>query len=279
MRKLIALGLVCCLGCARGPGGPEGHARVTDSGRSGADEREVKVGREIHQAIVSSFRVYTEPRLVEYVNGIGQGLARSAERRNFPYQFTVLYDDRAYATEAPGGYVYLTTGFLNYLQNEAELAALLAYEVAGLQFRDPRFSLSQKAMNAVAQTGATIGPLFGQIGMLASTALVLLNAVSESRNDTPKERIPKVDQKALHLMTKAGFDPQGYLDFLGRLLYLSPEWRPYFYDYLTTRPVDLARYQGILEEFEKLPLEDRSFAVHRERYLEMTKGVREIYQR
>jgi len=280
MRHLVALLLLICLGagCARGPRISDDKAGAREGLLATAEARELEMGRQIHQAILSSFRIYSEPRLVGYVSRTGRSLAQRAERQNLKYQFTVLYDDRAYATEAPGGFVYITTGFLNFLENESELAALLAFEIATLQFRDPRFSLVQKAFGAVTQAGAMIAPVLGQIGMLAASALVLLQALTDSRNGDEESRIRKADQKALGYMVESRRDPQGYLDLMGRILNLSPEWKPYFYDFLYTRPMTMERYREIVNGFEKLPLEGRSFNVNRERYLAMTKGVREIYR-
>ena len=53
----------------------------------------------------------------------------------------------------------------------------------------------------------------------------------------------------------------------------------YCFDYLAAKPVTVERYQKVLEEFEKLPLEGKRFDVHRDRFMAVTKGVREIYQR
>lgn len=279
IKKFLSIFLILVLGCARGPTVSKDALKVPDSRLSGADARELERGRQIHQAIVSSFRVYTEPRLVGYVTRIGRSIARVSERKNLDYRFTVLYDNRAYATEAPGGFVYVTTGFLNFLQNEAELASVLAYEVAILQFRDPRFSVAKQAFSRFAQASAVVGPFFGQIGILATTAVVLLNALTESNAPSEEERVGKADQRVLHYLLESSHDPQGYLDLLNRQLNLNPEWTPYFYDYLSTRPVTIQRYQKVLEEFQKLALEGKSFNVNHARYLEMTKGVRDIYQR
>lgn len=275
-RKLVSIGLIFLLGCARGPGVSQDQSQV--SGRAFSSDREAEIGRQIHQAIISSFRVYTEPRLVNYVTEIGNSIANAAGRRDLSYRFTVLYDERAYATEAPGGFVYLTTGFLHFLQNEAELAALLAHEVARLQLRDSRFSLMRGALGTLAQTGAVIGPFFGQIGVLAASAILLLNAFAESHDPSKEEALWKADRGALRYMVVSGYDPQGYLDLMSRYLNMDPEWMPYFYDYLTSRPLTVERYQQIIEEFEKLSLDGKSFSVNRSRYLEMTKGVREIYR-
>ncbi len=252
--------------------------KISNSRLSGAEAREVETGRQIHQAILSSFHVYTEPRVAGYVSRVGRSLGRVSKRKNLEYRFTILYDSRAYATQAPGGFVYITTGFLNFVQNEAELAAVLAYEVANLQYPDPRFSKSKKAMHGLVQGGAIVAPFFGQIGMLAAAAIILLNAWSESAVPSQKERIEKIDRMAIHYLLLSKHDPQGYLDFLNRLLNMNSEWSPYFYDYLATRPVTADRYQKVLAEFEKMPLEGKSFDVHHARYLEITKGVREIYQ-
>lgn len=242
-------------------------------------EREREMGRQIHQAIVSSFRTYTEPRLTGYVNRVGRSVARAAERQELHYQFTVLYDDRVYAAEAPGGYVYLTTGFLNFLQNESEFAGVLAHEIAELQYRDPQFSVPRQAIRLAAQGGAIAAPLFGPFGTLAAGGLVLLNALIESRIATPEGRVEKADHLALQYLAQTRLDPQGYLDLLSRFLNRNPEWTPYYYDYLQSRPVTLKRFRAVLGEFEKLPLEGKTLTVNRGRYLEMTKGVREIYQR
>ena len=278
-RHFVAILLMVCfgMGCARGPRVPEGP-HVDEGLPAGAEAREAEMGRQIHQAILSSFRIYSEPRLVGYVTRTGRSLARRAERQNLKYRFTVLYDDRAYATEAPGGFVYITTGFLNYLQNESELAALLAFEIATLQFRDPKFSTTQRAFGVVGRAGAVAAPFLGQIGMLAASAFVLLQALTESRTGDEVSRMKKADQRALRYLVESRRDPQGYLDLMGRLLNLSPEWKPYFYDFLYTRPMTVERYQDILKGFEKLPLDGRSFTANRDRYLAMTQGVREIRQ-
>lgn len=280
VRKISALtlSLTLLLGCAHVPAKQKKSGSVSNHAVAYFDQREAEMGRQIHQAIVTSFRVYTEPQAVDYVTKTGEAITRHAGRKGLPYRFTVLYDPRVYATEAPGGYIYVTTGFLNFLENEAELSALLASEVALLQFRDPRLSGSRKALKVVTQAGTVMAPMLGQIGILAAAGLVLLNVVSDSKDLTPEKKLRRADEKALAYLVEAGQDPQGYLDLYGRILHPDPKWSPYLYDYLSSHPMTLDRYQSILKQFEGLPLGGKSFHVHHHRYLEMTKGVREIYQ-
>ena len=277
-RKGVALPLTVILfvSCARG------HARdpqLSGASLQGSARREVEMGRQIHQQITSTFQMYTEPRLVGYVTRVGRALTKAVDRKELTYLFTVLYDDRVYATEAPGGFVYITTGFLNFLQNESELAAVLAHEIGELQIRDTKKSAPRQTIRMLAQGGAIAAPLLGQFGILAAGALVLLNAVVESTLPSLDERIEQADKKALHYLLKAGDDPQGYLDVMNRLANGDAHGSPYFFDYISSRPITTKRYQALLKEFNRLPLAGRDFTVHRERYLDMTKGVREIYQR
>jgi predicted Zn-dependent protease len=268
------------LGCARTPTTTDTSA--IDQNSPQIDQKETAVGRQIHETIVSSFRVYTEPRLVEYVKEIGTSVSLPAKRKDLSYQFTVLYDDRVYATSAPGGFIYLTTGFLNFLQNEAELAAVLAHEVARLQFKDRRLSESRQAVTRLAQTGAAVGPMFGQIGGLAALGLILLDVVAgASEGPIDEGHLMKADRLALRYLAEAGQDPQGLLDLQARLMAIklgNSASSVYAYDYLFSRPVTVERYEKATKAFSRLSLEGKSLTVNRPRYLELTKGVREIYR-
>ncbi len=278
LRKHIAfaLALLILSGCAHDRSKtPSFHSE--EESRS-FHSRENELGRQIHQAILTSFRVYSEPRVVGYVTRMGNTLAKKASRKDLHYQFTVLYDDRLYATSAPGGFVYVTTGFINFCRNEAELSAVLAHEIAWLQTPDPRLSKKRKVADILTKTGVVAAPFLGPIGSLAALGLVLTSAFVESKS-TIEVRLQKSDRQALRYMSQTGEDPQGYLDMMGRLLNPSPEWSPYLYDYSQSHPLTMKRFQVAMKEFEKLPIEGKSYSVHRERYMEITRGVREIYQR
>lgn len=279
IRIIAGLTVFCLLsGCAHGPERSDGRAHVAQAAGFWTN-REIRAGQQIHQQITSSYRTYTEPRLVGYVSRVGHSITRLAGRKDLPYLFTVLYDDRLYATSAPGGFVYVTTGFLSFMENESELASVLAHEVAELQFRDPAHTVGRRAVQTLAQAGAIAAPFFGVFGVLIAGGLVALNAVAEASVPSVDGRVSKADRKALSYLVSAGHDPQGYLDLMGRLVNSNSYWSPYLYDYSTSRPLTMDRYQSAIDEFKKLPLEDRTLSVHRDRYLAMTQGVREIYQR
>lgn len=239
---------------------------------------EVAIGEKIHQQILQSFYPYTDPRVVQHVNMIGNRLAEFVDRKDLPYRFTVLYNEKIYATSSPGGFVYVTTGMLAFLQNDAELAAVIAHEIGQLQYRDPKLSQSQKVLEMITRTGATVGPAFGEIGMLAVLGLALVNAMAESRVLTQGERLIQADGRAFQYMVQAGYDPQGLIDFFYSFLNADKKIIPYFMDYYQSRPIDEQRIEHVNAEFAKLSLDGKTLPVNRKDYQEAMKGVREMYR-
>ena len=240
---------------------------------------EQKTGEAIHNEILKSFHTYTDPKVVKYVEDLGHSLAAQAKRHDLDYRFTILYSEKIYATSAPGGYIYVTTGMLNFLVNEAELAAVLAHEIGELQSVDRRFKKKQEDMiNAAAQAGAAIGPMFGPLGSLASLGLVLLQAYDESTFKTPEERLLAGDALALKYLMNAGYDPEALMDVQERFLKSGEKMTPYFYDYYQSRPITEARMRALKKAFEKLPLGGKSLITDAMEYQKTTRSVREIYK-
>ncbi len=239
---------------------------------------EVAIGEQINATIMSSFYPYTEPRVVNYVNKIGGELAAHSGRK-LPYRFTLLYSDKIYATSAPGGFIYLTTGMLYFLENEAELAAVMAHEIGELQYQDPKLSRSRKVLDAVTKGGGLVAPAFGGIGMLALIGLVGVNMAANKQGPSAEQKLSKADGLALHYMVNSGYDPQGMMDLLYKFLSAKNEVIPFFFDYAKSRPITEQRFHALQKEFSKLPLQEKTLSVNRKEYKEMIAGVAEIYQR
>jgi predicted Zn-dependent protease len=276
MQKIMAV-LLCFFlasGCARTseydrPAAVSGGSHLTD---------EQKTGEAIHREILASFYPYTDPKVVRYVDDLGHSLAAQAKRRGLEYRFTILYSEKIYATSAPGGYVYITTGMLNFLENEAELAAVLAHEIGEQQTVDRRFTKRDDMINAAAQAGSAVGPMFGPLGSLASLGLVLLQAYNESSYKTPGERLLESDASAMKYLMNAGYDPQALMDVQEHFLKAGEKMTPYFFDYYQSRPITEERMLALKKEFQKLSLSGKSLITDPVEYREVTRGVREMYK-
>jgi predicted Zn-dependent protease len=268
-RALIAALCLALGGCAH----DRARAGVPNTPR--LYRQEVAAGDKIHDYILSSFYVYTEPELLAYLTEITEMLSSQAERR-LPYRVTVLYHEKIYATSAPGGHIYLTTGLLGFLENEAEVAAVLAHEIGQLQFRDPRFSRSHRAVETMTEGSALVLPALGQIGALAALGLVVMDHWADSSKTTPQERLIRADALALGYLVKAGYDPQGFMDLVQRFSSAERRMRSLFYDYYRSRPWNPDRVRALQGSFARLDLSDKRLEVHRPRFQQMIEGVRQI---
>lgn len=237
--------------------------------------KEIEAGNQIHREILASFSLFTEPKPNEYVREITQLLGEVSHRTHLPYQCTILYSDKIYATAAPGGHVYITTGFINFLDNESELAGVIAHEIAELQYRNPKYSNAKKALEAMETAAGLAGGFFGSIGMLAFMGVATLNYMTDEKG--LESRVIMADKKALHYMIEAGYDPQGLIDVLYKIIYADGSLMPYLVDYYNTRPVNADRLKKMSRVFQDLDLQDKSFDTRREKFLSAVAGVKKLY--
>lgn len=94
-----------------------------------SESEEVMTGQQAHRQILAKNPPYQNAQLQAYVSRIGKMMAAYSHRPNLPYTFTVLDDTSVNAFALPGGYIYITTGLLAYLNSEAEMAAVLGHEI------------------------------------------------------------------------------------------------------------------------------------------------------
>jgi beta-barrel assembly-enhancing protease len=130
-------------------------------------EKDIELGKQFDGEIRNNSREYpiliNHPEVKTYITNIGNKVLASPEiqyRGQFAYQFEIIKDDstiNAFCT--PGGYVYVYTGLLKYLDNEASLASVIAHEIAHAERRH-----ATKQMTAKYGTQALLNIASGQIG-------------------------------------------------------------------------------------------------------------------
>lgn len=228
-------------GCAKNPA--TGGTAFT-GGLSQAQE--IRMGRENHPKIIKEFGgEYGTPALKRYVDGIGQLLAKTSERPDLKFTFTLLNSDIVNAFATPGGYVYITRGLMALADNEAQLAGVLAHEIGHITalHHARRHGQSLLANIGLAAVGILGGREIAQVGQLG--AVSLLQSFS-------RENEYEADGLGVRYLSRAGFDPSEMAGFLAklradsRLTALrrgeSPDKVDQF-NYLATHPAPAARVQ------------------------------------
>ena len=172
---------------------------------------EIRIGRQEHPKIIKTFGgTYGGPKLADYVAGIGQRLARNAERRDITYKFTVLNSDIVNAFAMPGGYIYISRGLLALASDEAELAAVLAHEIGHLTalHHGERQGQDLLAQLLVAGLGIAAGRQAADVGGMVAGGVL---------RGFSREQELQSDDLGIRYMARAGFDPGAMAAFLRKL--------------------------------------------------------------
>lgn len=154
MTALAACTAISFSACAAGGNWRERASRE-DEMRSGDVAAEVAFGREIAARILGRYKPYNNPALIKYVNLVGLALVRNTNRPELHFHFMVLDTNDVNAYAAPGGYVFVTTGALQAMTDESELAGVLAHEIGHVTERHVVKELAIKGSDDSA-TGALV---------------------------------------------------------------------------------------------------------------------------
>jgi predicted Zn-dependent protease len=190
--------------------------RKVGGGKSMGDwyslETEIRMGKQYAQQIESSVKLNQDPVINEYVNRIGQNLVRNSDAR-VPFTIKVVEDDSINAFALPGGFFYVNTGLILAADEEAELAGVMAHEIAHVA---ARHATRQMTRSQWANIG-TIPLIFvgGGIGYAARAAAGLglpLTFLQFSRGFEAE-----ADYLGVQYMYKAGYDPQAFVSFFEKI--------------------------------------------------------------
>ena len=94
------------------------------------EKQEIEIGRDMAARLLGAAPLVNDPKLQRYVNNVGRWLASQTERPDLPWQFGVLDSPGLNAFAVPGGTIFVTRGLVARMRSEAELAGVLAHEIA-----------------------------------------------------------------------------------------------------------------------------------------------------
>ncbi len=171
---------------------------------------ELRLGQQTHPRFVESFGgVYPDQRVADYINRIGARLVRETEMPERPFVFTVLDSDTVNAFAVPGGFVYLTRGLLATINNEAELAGVMAHEIGHVTGRHAARQRQAAEEARLRLRGLGRGNRAALLLAAQATQLRLLQFNREQEFEA--------DDRAVRYMTRAGYDPFAMASFLDQL--------------------------------------------------------------
>ncbi len=175
-------------------------------------ETDIKMGKSYAQQVEASSKLISDPVITEYVNRLGQNLVRNSDAQ-VPFTFKVIDADAINAFSLPGGFVYVNTGTILAADEEAELAGVMAHEIAHVCARHATRQMTRSQMANL----ATIPLIFvgGGIGYAAYEAAGLGLPMTFLAFQRGFEA--EADYLGLQYQYKAGYDPQAFISFFEKI--------------------------------------------------------------
>ena len=201
------------------------------------EAREIEIGRQLAAVLLGSKPLHPDMALQRYVNQLGRWISLQSARPQLPWTFGVLNDPGVNAFAAPGGYVFVTKGLIDRV-DEAELAGILAHEITHVTDKHHLQALRTKARAGLA-TQAVASRLNNNLGGAVSAQLLALGKdVYSSGLDQDDEFA--ADRIGVALAARSGFDPYGLPSVLQQLRTAAPD-NPLFSLSLRTHPAPQLR--------------------------------------
>lgn len=219
-------------------------------------EQDVQLGQENAAQVRKQLTVIKDPILTDYVTQVGKRLisAREAKESGFPFTFEVVADPSINAFALPGGPMFINTGLLKAVDNEAQLAGVMGHEMSHVILRHGTNQASKSkfielpAVLASQMAGESMIGKLAQagIGLGANSVLLKFSRSAESQ----------ADLMGSHLMAESGYDPMEMARFFEKL---NAQGGGRTMQFLSDHPNPDNREKAIEEEVHRLPQQNYGY--------------------
>lgn len=227
-------------------------------------EQEIQIGQQMAVQVEQQAKVLNNPAIQAYVQEIGQRLAAQSPRKDVPYRFTVIDDPKAVnAFALPGGHMYVFTGLMRLAENEAELASVMAHEIAHVAGHHHGEQLTRE-YNAQVITSLLLGKSPGAAAQIAAQ-LVGQGVFARFSRDNEAE----ADRMGMDMMFRAGYQPVAMLTFMNKMVTLDRQQGGggQLFAIFSSHPPTQERFARLQALLAQYPEPDRAQrGVFRERY-------------
>ena len=176
-------------------------------------DTEMKMGKQYAMMVEQTARMIQDPVINEYVNRIGQNLVRNSDAK-VPFTIKVIDSDEINAFALPGGFFYVNSGLILAADEEAELAGVMAHEIAHVAARHAMQQMTRMQYASL----ATIPLMFvGSWGIYEAASMAINLALPITFMKFSRDFESQADYLGLQYMYKAGYDPQAFVSFFEKI--------------------------------------------------------------
>ena len=222
---------------------------------------EYQLGLQIMREIRRQGMLFDDPLLRDYLQSIGHRISSNSENPGLPFYFFPVRDNSINAFALPGGFIGVNTGLVLLADDEAELAGVMAHEVAHVTQR-------HVARGVEAASGMNLRALAAMLGAIAiassgaspdaaQAALISAQAYgAQQRINFTRANEYEADRVGIQILADAGFDPEGMIDFFEKMQRDSAWVEARRPEFLSTHPLSSSRINEARQRARRLEVAD-----------------------
>src|SRR6204780_29987 len=176
-------------------------------------EKEIALGKSLAQQVERQAKIIDDPIIAEYVNRVGQNIVRNSDAK-VPFTIKVLDTEEVNAFALPGGFFFVNSGLILKTETEAELAGVMAHEIAHVAARHGTRQATRGDLMQIGAIAASIA-LGGWTGYAIRQGMGLAIPLGYLQFSQAAER--EADKYGLQYLYKAGYDPAAFVDFFEKI--------------------------------------------------------------
>lgn len=224
---------------------------------SPAQER--KLGEDLMRRSRRSLALVDDPELNEYIQNLGQRLVSHSDNTQQDFRFFIINNPAINAFALPGGFVGVHTGLILITQNEAELASVLAHEIAHVTQRHiPRLIAESQRTTLPAMAAILASILLASSGHQGGEAAIALTSATVAQKGLNFTRTfeEEADRIGMGILARSSYDPSAMPDFfehmqnMNRINDANPTDLP---EFLRTHPITTNRIADARNRAMQLP--------------------------
>ncbi|MEP6944448.1 MAG: M48 family metallopeptidase, partial [Acidobacteriota bacterium] len=218
----------------------------------GSQEKEMQIGRQLAMEVEQQAKLVDDPMITEYVNRVGQNMVLHSDAK-IPFTIKVIDSDEVNAFALPGGFFFVNKGLILAADNEAELAGVMAHEIAHVA---ARHAMENQGKGTFMQYGILAGILLsgGIAGSVLQNTAGLTQALAFSKFSRSAE--VEADKLGVQYLYAAGYDPTAMSTMFEKLAAQNKKKPGTISKLFSSHPPSLERRDDSLELVARFPEKD-----------------------
>jgi beta-barrel assembly-enhancing protease len=237
-------------------------------------EKEIALGKQLAQEVERQAKIIDDPIIAEYVNRVGQNLVRNSDAK-VPFTIKVLDSEEVNAFALPGGFFFVNSGLMLKAESEAELAGVMAHEIAHVAARHG----TRQATKGQIINFATIPLIFmgGWTGYAIRQGASLAIPLGFLKFTQAMES--EADFLGLQYLYKSGYDPTAFVDFFEKIQSLEKKKPGTLAKIFSSHPPTDNRIKSAQEEIQKILVAKPEYVVNTSEFNDVKNRLAMLHNR